>query len=127
MIGVKPLYREVVQEDRLRNIRPQIRIDLQSLLTKINAENPFFTGKFTEFLAENATVDDEVFFEAYARIPAMTKQDYAEAGQAVMAGEWADADPETMTLQFDGKPFDAIRRLRKGNYLMPMATGGSSS
>ena len=32
-----------------------------------------------------------------------------------------------MELRVEGRPIETIKRLRKGNYLMPMATGGSSS
>jgi len=125
--GVKKLYEEVVVEDRLRDIKPKIRTDLQSLLEKVNVENPFFKGKFDDFLEANSEADDETFFTAYSKLPALTKDDYANAGQSVMAGELATVDPASMELQIEGKPFDSVRRLRKGNYLMPMATGGSSS
>ncbi len=125
--GVRSLYGEVVEQDRLTNIRPQIRADLEKLLKHANENNEFFVGKFTRFLTENRGVDDATFFANYQQLPTLTKQDYAEAGQTVMTREWASADPKKMELQVEGKPLDSVLRLRKGNYLMPMATGGSSS
>ena len=127
LVGVRKLYREVVRQDRLENINAQIRRDLQELLAAVNQNNPYFQGKFTEFLAENGRADDATFFQAYARIPALTKQDYAAAGQSVMAGDLATANTKDLELQFQGRPIDSLWRLRCGNYLMPMATGGSSS
>ena len=127
LIGVRELYQDVVVADRFENIRSQIRQDLQKLLTRVNASNPYFQDRFTRFLADTAELGDDEFFAAYAKLPALTKQDYAEAGQAVMAHPWCDTDPAEWELQPQGKPVDAIRRLRQGNYLMPMATGGSTS
>ena len=83
-IGVKDLYQEVCVEDRLTNIRPQIRADLEALLTKANETSEYFRGTFSEFLASTKTVSDEEFFVAYSKLPALGKQDYAEAGQTVM-------------------------------------------
>ncbi len=125
--GVRRLYQEVVESDRLTQIKPQIRADLSRLLHTVNEKNKFFRGKFTTFLSENAGVDDATFFANYKQLPSLTKQDYAEAGQTVMTDAWATVDPKSMELQVEGKPLDSILRLTKGNYLMPMATGGSSS
>ncbi|MEZ6093931.1 MAG: hypothetical protein R3C03_06790 [Pirellulaceae bacterium] len=125
--GVRNLYSEVVESDRLTNVKPQIRKDLERLLTKANENNAWFRGKFTEFLAENKDADDATFFANYRQLPSLTKQDYAEAGQTVMASEWANVDPKSKELQVEGRPLDSILRLRRGDYLMPMATGGSSS
>jgi phenylacetate-coenzyme A ligase PaaK-like adenylate-forming protein len=127
IVGVTKIYREVVVADRLRNIKPQIRQDLQRLLQEVDSHNPYFQGKFTQFLAEHAQADDETFFAAYSRLPSLSKQDYAEAGQSVMTGALATADTKSLELQFKGRPVDSIKRLRAGNYLMPMATGGSTS
>lgn len=125
--GVTKLYRDVVVADRLTNIRPQIRRDLQQLLERVNAENPWFKGKFGEFLDQNHAADDATFFANYARLPAMSKQDYAVAGQQVMAGELARVDAKSRQLVVEGRPLESILRLRKGDFLMPMATGGSSA
>lgn len=125
--GVHPLYQQVVVEDRLTNIRPQIRADLTTLLTKANQDNPFFRGKFSEFLAANNSVDDDTFFANYRELPALTKQDYAEAGQRVMTEELSTVNPRERELTVEGRPWESIRRLRQGNFLMPMATGGSSA
>ncbi len=126
-IGVKDLYQEVCVEDRLTNIRPQIRADLEALLTKANETSEYFRGTFSEFLASTKTVSDEEFFVAYSKLPALGKQDYAEAGQTVMTDKWANVDPKQAELKVEGKPWESIRRLRGGDYLMPMATGGSTS
>lgn len=125
--GVHPLYQQVVVADRLTNIRPQIRRDLEALLAKVNRDNPYFRGKFTAFLQENADVDDERFFANYRRLPALTKQDYAEAGQQVMTEALSQVDPRERELTVEGRPWESIRRLRRGDFLMPMATGGSSA
>lgn len=126
-VGVKKLYEEVVVEDRLTNVKSGIRADLVALLESTNENNPFFKGKFTAFLKENCGAVDETFFENYARLPALTKDEYARAGQEIMTDEFAGVDPKDMELRVQGRPFESLKRLRKGNYLMPMATGGSSS
>lgn len=125
--GVWPLYQEVVVQDRLTNVRPQMRADLTALLDKVNRDNPFFRGKFTDFLADNRDADDETFFKNYARLPSLSKDDYATAGQQVMTDALVGVDPKTRELQVEGHPWESLRRLRQGDYLMPMATGGSSS
>lgn len=127
LVGASKIYQQVVVEDRLKNIRPQIRQDIQKLLTDVNQNNPYFKGKFSEFLEANSNSDDDTFFAAYSKLPSFSKQDYAAAGTSVMPDKFADVDPKEMELKVRGKPFEAINRLRKGNYLMPMATGGSSS
>ena len=126
-VGVRKLYKQVVVEDRLTNVKSGIRNDLTELLESTNANNPFFKGKFTDFLNENRDVDDTTFFENYATLPALSKDDYAKAGQQVMTDEFVNADPKEMELRVEGRPLESLKRLRKGNYLMPMATGGSSS
>ena len=126
-LGVQDLYRKIVVRDRFENINAHIRQDIEKLLTKVNSDNEFFKGKFTQFLEETRNLNDEEFFAEYKKLPALTKQDYAEAGQTVMAPPWASMTLEEASLQVEGKPLESIRRLRKGNYLMQMATGGSTS
>jgi phenylacetate-coenzyme A ligase PaaK-like adenylate-forming protein len=126
-IGVRDLYNEVVKKDRLTNIRPQIRADIESLLKNANETSEYFRGKFTQFLVETNGQSDDEFFAAYAKLPALSKQDYAEAGQSVMTDKWAKVDPASSELRVEGKPFQSIKRLRDGDYLMQMATGGSTS
>lgn len=126
-IGVRDLYDEVVVQDRLTDIRPQIRSDLESLLKSANENSEYFRGKFTSFLSETMGVSDDDFFAAYAKLPALTKQDYAEAGQSVMTDQWAGIDPRKNEFSVEGKPLESLRRLRGGDYLMQMATGGSTS
>ncbi len=126
-LGVDPLFRQVVVEDRLQDVRAGIRRDLQTLLETVDQNNSFFRGKFTSFLSEHAQSTDEVFFAGYAQLPAFSKQDYAEAGSAVMAPPWDRSDPEEMELHVRGRPLESLRRLRRGDFLMPMATGGSSA
>ncbi len=125
--GVWSLYQEVVVQERLTNIRPQIRADLTRLLEKVDQDNPYFRGRFTKFLADNRSVDDATFFANYAQLPSLSKDDYATAGQKVMTDTLSKVDPKTRELQVEGRPFETLRRLRHGDYLMPMATGGSSS
>lgn len=127
LVGVTKIYQQVVVDDRLQNVRSQIRADLQQLLTDVNENNPFFRGKFTEFLNANRDLDDTSFFKAYSRLPSFSKEDYAAAGTSVMPDRFADVDPKKAELKFKGKPIEALKRLRRGDYLMPMATGGSSS
>ena len=126
-IGVRDLYNEVVKKDRLTNIRPQIRADIESLLKNANETSEYFRGKFTQFLVETNGQSDDEFFTAYAKLPALSKLDYAEAGQSVMTDKWAKVDPASSELRVEGKPFQSIKRLRDGDYLMQMATGGSTS
>ena len=126
-INVKDIYQEICVEDRLTNIKPQIRRDIQQLLEHVNQNNEFFRGKFTEFLTANAEADDEAFFAEYAKLPSYNKEDYATAGQSVMDDKWANVDPKKAELTVQGKPIESIKRLRGGDYLMQMATGGSTS
>ncbi len=125
-LKVSKLYNEVVEQDCNRNINSQIRGDLQRLLTSVNENNPFFVGKFSEFLQTNDTVSDDDFLRAYSKLPAFSKQDYANAGVSVMPAELGSKVNE-LELQFAGKPFQTLKRLRNGDFIMPMATGGSSS
>ena len=126
-IGVSDLYHDVVVKDRLTNIRAKIRADLESLLGSANESSEYFRGKFTDFLSETANVSDDEFFAAYSKLPALTKQDYAQAGQSVMTDQWANVDPQINEFSAQGKPIESLRRLRRGDYLMKMATGGSTS
>ena len=86
----------------------------------------FSKGKFTEFLEENRDATDEEFFAAYSKLPAYSKTDYAEAGVDLING-YSEKEIDKLELQFEGKPLDSIKRLRSGQFLMPMATGGSTS
>lgn len=126
-IGVRDLYQKVVEQDRLTNIRPEIRNDLVELLKHANENCEYFRGTFDAFLDATNDASDDDFFAEYAKLPALTKQDYAEAGQAVMTDRWANVDPQQAELKVRGKPMESIRRLRGGDYLMQMATGGSTS
>lgn len=126
-LGVKDLYQNVVVQDRLTDIRPKIRADLVDLLSEANRENEFFKEKFTSFLVATNSVSDDEFFAAYAKLPAMSKEDYADAGREIMKDDLASKDPKEAELQFEGRPVESINRMRKGNFLMPMATGGSTS
>ena len=126
-IGVSDLYQEVVVQDRLTNIRPQIRADLKELLEHSNQKSEYFRGKFTDFLSQTKSATDDEFFAAYAKLPAMTKQDYAQAGQGVMTEPWSKVDPAEANFSVRGKPWESLKRLRGDDYLMRMATGGSTS
>jgi phenylacetate-CoA ligase len=126
-VGIDKLYREVVQEDQFQNVPGSIRKDLVQLLTTVNQNNPYFEGMFTKFLEGAEAWDDAAFFSEYARLPVLTKQDYAEAGPRVMARPWCEVDPARNGLVVDGKVWAALQRLRRGNFLMTMATGGSTS
>lgn len=64
-LGVNKLYDEVVQQDRLRNINPQIRNDLQQLLESVTEKNAYFRGRFDDFLNANRNADDEVFLRLF--------------------------------------------------------------
>ena len=66
-LGVDKLYDEVVVQDRLTNIRPQIRADIVTLLKSANRHCPFFEGQFTDFLSATDKADDAAFFEAYSK------------------------------------------------------------
>ena len=44
-----------------------------------------------------------------------------------MTDQWAKVDPVKAELKVKGSPWQSIRRLRQGDYLMQMATGGSTS
>ncbi len=126
-IKVKKIYQEVVIDERLTNIRPKIRKDLEALLSHSNTNCEYFRGKFTDFLSGASELSDEEFFKSYSKLPALSKQDYAEAGQSVMTDNWAAVDAAKNTFSVEGKPLESLRRLRNDDYLMPMATGGSTS
>lgn len=125
-LGVDRLYNQIVVQDRLTDIKPKIRADIRELLEHVNVDNPHFKGKFTQFLNESKNVDDASFFELYSKLPSMSKQDYAEAGSSVMPTEVTQrlGDKE---LLFNGKPMQFLNTIRSGSFLMPMATGGSTS
>lgn len=127
LVKVRDLYEELVVKDRVCGIRPAIRGDLTRLLTRVNQDNPFFRDRFSAFLENNRDVDDDTFFENYSRLPSFSKEDYARAGMDIMSGSLATANPADLELRVRGKPLEALRRLRQGDYLMPMATGGSTS
>ena len=103
LVGARGWYRQTVLEDRLTNIRPQIRADLVQLLTSADRNNPFFEGRFRSFLERTAEMDDDSFFAEYAQLPAMTKQDYAQAGMQVMARPWSECDPAEKELSVLGR------------------------
>ena len=126
-VGIEKLYRDIVVEDRFENIRSLIRSDLVDLLRVTNQNNPFFEGRFTDFLKETEDLDEDLFFEHYSRLPVFTKQDYAAAGQSLLSRPWCDADLDRMNLQVNGNIWESLQRLRSGKYLMSMATGGSTS
>lgn len=128
-LGVDKLYEEVVVQDRLTNIRPQIRQDITNLLKKANSQCPFFEGKFTEFLSATNGTDDDSFFQAYAALPAYSKEDYANAGNAMLKRDFAQQleSGDAPELVFDGKALSFLKRLKSGKFFMPMATGGSTS
>lgn len=126
-VGIDELYRQVVEDDQFQNVPRSIRQDLVELLSAVNQHNPYFEGKFSEFLQRTKSLDDQRFFAEYALLPALTKQDYAEAGSSVMARPWCDVDPVRNGLVVEGKVWSALTRLRQGNFLMTMATGGSTS
>ena len=126
-IKVKNIYQEVVIDERLTDIRPKIRKDIEALLAHSNRHCEYFRGKYTEFLSEAPHLSDDEFFESYSKLPALSKKDYADAGQSVMTDSWASIDPSKNTFSVEGKPFESIQRLRNDDYLMPMATGGSTS
>ena len=89
-IGVRDLYQRVVEQDRFEDINSKICCDLRQLLTQANANSPYFQGKFDDFLAETAGYNDQEFLNAYSKLPALTKEDYASAGRTVMTRPWCD-------------------------------------
>ena len=126
LLGVDRLYQEMVVEDRLTNVKPQIRADIEQLLETINQNNPYSIGKFTQFLSDVKGADDETFFAKFAELPSMSKQDYADAGWSIMP-EDVVSRLKDRPLEFNGKPWQFLNRIRRGDFLMPMATGGSTS
>lgn len=102
------------------------RQGLESLLTKVNQNNPHFRGQFTEFLQEVADADDQEFLRLYAQLPVYSKQDYATAGTRVMSERFAQTFRDR-ELRFSGNPLTTLRRLRAGDFMLPMSTGGSTS
>ena len=126
LLGVSRLYREVVVEDRHQDVEPEIRGEIVDLLTKVNENNPYFRGKYTDFLKAVKGKSDEVFFEEYAKLPAMTKDDYAEGGFDVMNEEYKDRVEELM-FEFSSSPIKVIKQLWSKDFIFPMATGGSTA
>ena len=126
LFGVDRLYNDVVVEDRLTDIKPKIRADIEKLLASVNKNNPYFKGKFGQFLEEVKGVDDETFFQMYSKLPSLSKQDYADADKEVMPADVVQRLGKKELL-FNGKAIQFLKSLRSGNFLMPMATGGSTS
>ena len=125
-LGVDRLYEQMVVQDRLTNVKPQIREDIERLLETVDRNNPWFAGKFTSFLDTVRSADDETFFREFAKLPSLSKQDYADAGWSIMPDDVV-AKYKDRPLVFDGKPWQFLNRIRCGDFLMPMATGGSTS
>lgn len=125
-MGVKNFYDELVVEDRLHEIKPKIRSDLQALLEHANRENDFFRGRFDGFLEANRNAEDGAFLEAYSRLPEFSKQEYAEAGYDLLDG-YDEESAKELELRFSGRASEALWRVRNGEFLMPMATGASTS
>lgn len=127
LLGVDKLYEDVVVDDRLHDIKPKIRADIERLLQEVNQKNPFFQGKFDDFLTTiEQGVDDDTFFRLYSELPSFSKQDYAEADKDVMPRDVVQRFRDKELL-FNGKPLQFLKTIRSGNFLMPMATGGSTS
>ena len=128
-LGVDKLYDEVVVQDRLTNIRPQIRADIVTLLKSANQHCPFFEGQFTDFLSATDKADDAAFFEAYSKLPCYSKEDYANAGDSILKRDFAKrlSSGENPELEFNGQAMQFLKRIRSGKFFMPMATGGSTS
>ncbi|MEM9412783.1 MAG: hypothetical protein AAGA30_16850, partial [Planctomycetota bacterium] len=114
LLGVQSLYNDVVVEDRLTDIKPKIRADLEKLLSSVNENNPFFKGRFDQFLSECDGASDEKFFELYSKLPSFSKQDYAEAGFSVMPEKVVEK-LQGKELIFDGKPWKFLKTLRSGD------------
>jgi phenylacetate-coenzyme A ligase PaaK-like adenylate-forming protein len=127
ILRVTDLYEQMVVNERQVDVRSGIRRDLTRLLERVNRDNPFFNGRFTDFLGRTSNCSDADFFGEYARLPALGKEDYARAGLSVMPSRFQAVDPSTLELQFRGRPVETLRQLRRGGFLMPMATGGSTS
>ncbi len=125
-MGVLDLYNEVSESDWEQDVKAKIRVDLETLLTKINRNNPFFKSKFDQFLTEVAGESDAVFFEAYSKLPYYSKTDYATAGLDVMDEQYP-SQRESIEIDFEGGPFSVLRRFFSKDFLLPMATGGSTT
>lgn len=125
-LGIGRMYDVTVVQDRLTDVRSKIRQDLDVLLRSVNQNNPAFAGVFSDFLQTVESVDDDTFFEKYAQLPTYSKQDYADSKQSILPQSVIE-QMAGRELPFDGKPLQFLTRLRKGGFIMPMATGGSTS
>ncbi len=126
ILGVRKLYDEVAEKDREENLRSVLRKDIEQLLGRVNENNSHFRGKYTSFLASIKDESDDKFFEQYAELPYFTKQDFAEAGFDVMRDDY-DGNNEQMELKFSSSPLKVLWRLCSRDFILPMATGGSTS
>lgn len=110
-----PIYREVV----LNNGSPKkTRQNIEQLLRVLNTENNFFRNTFSDFLKMVADQNDEFFFDAFAKLPPLSKDDYLKAGKDIITGK---EKPKLDLPSF----FGGLKNLRK-DWSFSMMTGGSS-
>lgn len=127
ILRVNDLYEQWVVAERHHDVKAEIRRDLTRLLERVNRDNPFFVGRYTDFLSRTRGSSDAEFLASFSRLPSLGKEDYARAGLQVMPSHFQQIDPESLALRFRGRPVETLRQLRRGGFLMPMATGGSTA
>jgi hypothetical protein len=125
-VGAEDVYRRTVLATDRKAATGEIRSGLEELLSRVNHANPFFKGRFDGFLAQAAGVSDQEFLRRYAELPAFTKDDYLDAGDAVMDERYRDRLKD-LELRFSGSASDVFRRLRAADFVLPMCTGGTTA
>jgi phenylacetate-coenzyme A ligase PaaK-like adenylate-forming protein len=124
LLRVSDLYHLVAEPPDEPATPGQTRARLSALLRRTES-HPFFRGKFGAFLSETAALDDDAFFARYAQLPVFTKEDYRNAGLDVLSRKYVSRIDE-LELRLNRGVRAALRQLRSEDFILPMATGGSS-
>lgn len=125
-LGADAIYRRTALRSDEASTSAQLRAELQQLLARVNHANPFFKGRFTAFLDRVTHCADDEFFRHYAALPLFTKDDYLDAGSAVMDERYHDR-LKALELRFAGSAWQLFKRLTGDDFVLPMCTGGTTA
>ena len=125
-IGAEEIYRRTAMVPEGPASGAFLRAELQKLLERVDRSNPFFRGRFRAFLGQTEKATDADFFQRYAQLPVFTKDDYLDAGVAVMDAAYQNR-LEELTLRFGTTAWGLFRQLRSTDFVLPMCTGGTTA
>ncbi len=124
--GLERIFRETVEADPPVALRPFLRDRLTEILASADQRNPFFRGRFSHFLRRAQALSEDAFFKAYSDLPAFSKEDYIRAGDDVLKLDSEGNRPVGRPFRVSTGLLSSLRLLRRPDFFLPMATGGSS-